>query len=279
MELHVLNGAVLLCFLLTFDCVHYIGAGNCAVNPCMIPTICKEKTCILDDDCSARCVCDVTLPECVNATATTVASTPVTDVNVTTETTLTSIADVTNAGCQCAHGSCNDSDNTRECVCDAGWRGDTCDIPCTQPCPVGTMCDFVQGSMFTICKPASATPETTILTLTLTPTIETPSNRTYNVCDPEYTLRPRSERVCRGWPCVNGVCTTHDDQYWCICDTSGTGQSCQNICCKQCIHGSCYYIKEEDRAICNCYANYSGPYCETWDPPSKYPVNPISFII
>lgn len=268
------TGEVFLCFLFVFNCVHYTSAAGCGLNPCLITTICNGKKCVLEDNCSVRCVCDVTstLPECANATSTTVASTLVTDVNVTTETALTSITDVTHTGCQCVHGSCHDLDNTSECVCDIGWQGDTCEIPCTLPCPVGKRCDFIPGTMFNVCIPATKIPETTTLTLTVTPTTENSSNRTYNVCDPEYILRPSTERMCGvGWPCVNGVCSTDGVRYWCDCDPGGTGQSCQNTCCKQCMHGSCYYIKEQDRDICNCYANYSGPYCETWDPPSKYP--------
>jgi hypothetical protein len=36
----------------------------------------------------------------------------------------------------------------------------------------------------------------------------------------------------------------------CDCDPGATGQICQNKCCRKCVFGKCFYVKEEDREIC-----------------------------
>ncbi|XP_053394475.1 uncharacterized protein LOC123524762 isoform X3 [Mercenaria mercenaria] len=239
----------LLFFLLAF----YIGNTDavCAFDPCTLPAICNGKSCVLTDDCEMYCDCDEnsTSPSCQNVTIT------------------TTLASVTEKGCPCVHGNClYGHNNETNCECEVGWGGENCDILCTFPCPEGQRCEPLGIPGMTIC--VDIIPENRTTALTFSTTTEYSFNRTYNVCDSAYTLRPDSEKVCNGWPCIYGTCDMDGTSVWCSCDPGGTGQNCQYECCRRCLYGSCFYISEEDREICNCHANYSGPYCEIWDPPT-----------
>ncbi|XP_045159156.2 neurogenic locus notch homolog protein 1-like [Mercenaria mercenaria] len=90
----------------------------------------------------------------------------------------------------------------------------------------------------------------------------------YNVCDSTYKQRPRSERECYNWKCIHGICIVKGSQVFCECDPGATGQICQNKCCRQCVFGECFYVKEEEREICVCHADNSGTYCENKDLPT-----------
>ncbi|XP_053394476.1 uncharacterized protein LOC123524762 isoform X4 [Mercenaria mercenaria] len=220
----------------------FIFIGNtdaaCEINPCTSPDICGGNS---------------TSPDCDNVTITT---------------TLTSVTEVVSAGCPCIHGNCSVGYNSKtNCICEDGWGGENCNLSCTLSCPEGQRCVPVETFPgWAICDDVIPEKETT--TLTVSTITEYSTNRTYNVCDSTY-MRPESERVCDdGWTCIYGTCDMDGETPQCYCDPGGTGQICQNKCCRRCLHGSCFYISEEDREICNCHANYSGPYCEHWDPPT-----------
>lgn len=232
--------------------------ATCAINPCTLFNMCNEKECILNEDCTVKCVCgeNSNIPECNNT------GTPKTEV-------LSSSAYPITASCQCVHGICSDG---RNCVCDNGWSGKSCDRQCNLPCDKGQKCTIVSG-IFAVCQPIVNTTMSTTLETVLTSTLSQISentSQTYNVCDVSYTQRPQNETICNGWMCRFGVCRSEGAQVWCDCDPGGFGQNCHTKCCRQCVHGSCYFVMEEDREICNCQANYSGDFCERWDPPSKY---------
>lgn len=230
---------------------------TCAFNLCALPGICNGKTCVLDETCSILCTCEnSTLPECINATTSTI---------------LNNVTGDGHSGCSCTNGHCStNKDNQTSCVCDSGWGGERCDLQCTLSCPEGKKCVIPVPAFpsMTICQDVPIVTETTPIMLTTT--TEYSYNRTYNVCDPSYFLRPKHERECFGFKCLYGTCQLKDSKVSCECDPGAVGEVCQNACCRECMYGTCYYYMEEKREMCNCQANYSGPYCELWDPPSKY---------
>lgn len=152
---------------------------------------------------------------------------------------------------------------------------------CKLSCPAGATClDIGFGAEVCIADETTAYPSSTedssnqsVQNTTLSTDLTTleMSNKTYNVCDSDVYDRPMSDRVCaNNWRCFYGVCKM--DSYGsprCDCDPGATGQLCQNKCCRNCVFGECYYYEEERREVCNCHYNYSGPFCEIWDPPSK----------
>lgn len=229
----------------------------CALDLCsMLSDLCPGKTCLLPEpECVVSCVCDETSTagDCVNVTS-----------GATTEPTnkMTTNSSV----CLCVNGNCTDSG---ECDCENGWSGDLCEFECDLDCEEGFRCQIIQSPFrFAIC--ASIVSTTTLEPSTTSPSLE-PGVKVYNVCSDEYTLRPLSERMCSGgWTCVRGVCRSNGTRNWCECDPGATGQVCQDICCKPCQNGTCFYNILDKEPMCNCDDNYSGSFCEIWDPPSKY---------
>jgi hypothetical protein len=250
-------------FIVTFTVLFITNVESqtlCAFDPCIIPNVCNGMTCFLGDDCQHFCACDENsvADDCKNITMTTSTS-------VTSTVTKKKVFH-----CKCENSDCLIArENLSFCYCDTGWGGERCDTPCLLNCSENERCFPVPDiPIMSYCKKFTEDEEDTTTSVPVI-TSEYSNNRTYNVCDASYTLRPISERICNGWPCQYGTCESNGTLVWCNCDPGAIGTMCNRECCKTCLYGSCFYDNERHTELCNCHANYSGPFCERWDPPSK----------
>lgn len=195
---------------------------------------------------TVRSVCDGTSAEGCSSTQSTGSTT---DWVYIFSTTTDSLTEVDMLDCDCVNGKCKSSGkNQTLCVCDDNWAGETCNHSCD--CLPGETCSLYNND--------------TVCLQTTTPYVEP---EVHDVCNTNYTLRPLSERQCfPGRYCMFGVCrTTETGGFWCECDPFTTGQKCEFTCCNKCVHGTCFYDIDKETSTCNCFANYSGSLCETFD--------------
>ena len=258
----------------------------CAYDPCSFAD-CDGKTCVALD-CSYSCVCDApsTSADCLNVTSSPIPFSNSTsdpnpiDSNTTSDvvTGTTTDAIVTTAyPCPCVHGYCRVKQNGQfgSCVCDERWSGTFCNLSCNLPCSEGEVCYRIPDTVMQACRLVDTTTSvpfqnSTDPVTTENPASVSPGQRSYNVCDVTYRLRPDDETTCNGtnFQCIYGVCVREDNAFHCECDVGAIENRCTTKCCRYCgEHGDCDVLYETKEQVCNCHLNYTGEVCEIYDPP------------
>lgn len=267
MSIGVVNRGLLSGMLFLLFCLCYFtgnACGFCPYDPCMYAPDCEGKTCVTDQ-CDYSCVCDdhSTSEDCLKASTANPSNFSVSSPSTFSKNTSDSSED---PQCACDHGRCVMTDD--DCECDLGWYGQLCNITCTVECGPGEFCHRVNEKMFTCIARETSTPKQSTFS-TVTEFNGTTVSRSYNVCDTSYTQRPFSNRSCDGiFECIYGVCERNSIGLRCQCDIGALNTRCQTKCCKPCgDNGECYRIYETDEEVCNCHINYTGDFCEIYDPP------------
>lgn len=249
--------------------LYYLLGNACALclfDPCMMSVECEGKKCV-PDKCSYSCVCDVnsTSEDCLsistpNPSNFSASGPPTVNSNTSAD-----------FQCPCVHGQCKVTDEGQigYCECTKGWSGHLCNMSsCTLQCDPGLVCHRINDLMMA-CIPLETSPPEQSTLSTVTEFNNTTGHRSYNVCDTSYRQRPFSERSCYGaHECLYGICLQNNTVYRCLCDIGAVGGRCQNKCCKQCGgNGECDKTYGTEEEVCNCHINYTGEFCDIYDPP------------